>query len=229
MPGGYHFSFMRDLGRTTLVVLDCRNGRDLEPGARRMIGADEWAWITEQCHRDADHLLIATSLPVYVPGGLHGLQQWNEALCEGAWGRPIAWLSERLRRALDLEDWPAFNTSFHEFNDLVVEVATRERPPATITVLSGDIHFSYLSKVELTGVGTGGGTARRSGTGHRSAPGGQLTGPQRPAAEGSHRAALRGVTCRALDRWTAPAVGRSQFGPSHMGLRRWAVVPQRHG
>ena len=38
VPGGYHFSFMRDLGRTTLVVLDCRNGRDLEPGARRMIG-----------------------------------------------------------------------------------------------------------------------------------------------------------------------------------------------
>jgi len=79
------------------------------------------------------------------------LQQWNEALCEGAWGRPVAWLSERLRRALDLEDWPAFNTSFHEFNDLVVDVANGERPPATITVLSGDIHFSYLSKVEPMG------------------------------------------------------------------------------
>jgi hypothetical protein len=151
VPGGYHFSYWRDLGRTTLVVVDCRNGRDLDHGARRMVDVDEWAWVTEQCHRDADHLLIATSLPVYVPGGLHGLQQWNEALCEGAWGRPVAWLSERLRRALDLEDWPAFNTSFHEFNDLVVDVANGERPPATITVLSGDIHFSYLSKVEPMG------------------------------------------------------------------------------
>ncbi len=151
VPGGYHFSFMRELGRTTLVVVDCRNGRTLDRGERRMVDVDEWAWVTDQCRRDADHLLIATSLPVYVPGGLHGLQQWNEALCEGAWGRPFAWLSERLRRALDLEDWPAFDTSFHEFNDLIIDVASAERAPATVTVLSGDIHFSYLAEVQHDG------------------------------------------------------------------------------
>ena len=154
VPGGYHFSFMRELGRTTLVVVDCRNGRTLDQGERRMVDTDEWAWVAEQCHRESDHVLIATSLPVYVPGGLHGLQQWNEALCGGAWGRPIGWLSERLRRALDLEDWPAFDTSFHEFNDLIADVAGSEHPPTTLTVLSGDIHFSYLSEVQIDG-GTG--------------------------------------------------------------------------
>ncbi len=213
VPGGYHFSFMRDLGRTTLVVLDCRNGRDLEQGARRMIEADEWAWITEQCHRDADHLLIATSLPVYVPGGLHGLQQWNEALCEGAWGRPIAWLSERLRRALDLEDWPAFNTSFHEFNDLVVEVATGEHPPATITVLSGDIHFSYLSKVELTGVRPAGAPPddQELGTAVHQA----VSSPVRNALPPRDRTVLRFGVSRAgrwiggrLQRWAGRSSGR---------------------
>jgi hypothetical protein len=153
IPGGYHFSFMRDLGRTTLVVIDCRNGRTLDGGDRGIIDEDEWAWIAEQCHRDADHLLLATSLPAYVPGGLHGLQQWNEAVCEGAWGRPAAWLGERLRRALDLEDWPAFDRSFHALNELIVDVSAAERPPASVTVLSGDIHFSYLAAIDIDGLG----------------------------------------------------------------------------
>ncbi len=49
--------------------------------------------------------------------------RWNAALCEGRWGRGIAWLSERLRRALDLEDWPAFEPSFLKMAELLRDMA----------------------------------------------------------------------------------------------------------
>jgi len=154
VEGGYRFSFVRDLGRTRLVVIDCRNGRVLEPG-RAMIGREEWAWVGEQCRVEIDHLLLATSLPVMVLGGLHPLQIWNEALCDGRWGSWVAKVSERLRRRIDLEDWPAFHRSFDEMMDLLCEVATgtgastEVPPPAMVAVLSGDIHFSYVATVEL--------------------------------------------------------------------------------
>ena len=34
-----------------------------------------------------DHLLIGSSLPLLLAPGLHYLEAWNEAVCEGAWGR----------------------------------------------------------------------------------------------------------------------------------------------
>jgi hypothetical protein len=89
-------------------------------------------------------------LPVFVPGGLHGLQQWNEAVCAGRWGRMMAWVGEKLRRALDMEDWPAFDRSFRAMESLLIDLATnREQAPATITVLGGDIHFSYATELLL--------------------------------------------------------------------------------
>jgi hypothetical protein len=160
IPGGYRFSFFRDLGSTRLVVIDCRNGRVLEPNARAMVDDDEWAWVVNHACVPCEHLLLATSVPVFVPGGLHGLQQWNEALCDGAWGRPIAGLSERLRRALDLEDWCAFSNSFRAFVELLTNVANGDGPaqgntrPRSITVLSGDIHFSYQAEIQLARPGS---------------------------------------------------------------------------
>jgi hypothetical protein len=149
VPGGYRFSFFRDLGRVRLVVIDCRNGRVLEPGHRAMLDADEAAWVAAHCHADVDHLLIATSLPVFVTGALHDLQVWNEAVCDGAWGRPVSWMGERLRRGLDLEDWPAFWRSFHELTELLADLGSGATAPATISILSGDIHFSYIAAVEF--------------------------------------------------------------------------------
>jgi hypothetical protein len=154
VAGGYRFSYVRDVGRTRLVVIDCRNGRVLEP-ARAMVDDDEWEWIDASCRREVDHLLLATSLPVLVPGGLHGLQIWNAALCDGAWGRLVARWSERLRRAIDLEDWAAFEGSLTKMLELIGEVACgtgrsgRIEPPATVTVLSGDIHFSYVAELAI--------------------------------------------------------------------------------
>jgi hypothetical protein len=147
VPGGYRFSFARRLGQVALVVIDARNGRVLEPGKRSIVDDDEWAWIVDHCENDARHLLIGTSLPAFVPAGIHDLQRWNERVCDGAWGRLGIRLGERVRRALDLEDWPAFGRSFDALVALLADLgsANRPSPPATISVLSGDIHFSYHS------------------------------------------------------------------------------------
>ena len=101
---------------------------------------------------DARHLLIGTSLPVFVAGGIHDLQRWNERVCDGAWGRLGA--AARARSCdvgLDLEHWPAFGRSFDAMVALLADLgnASRRGRPASISVLSGDIHFSYHSEIEF--------------------------------------------------------------------------------
>jgi hypothetical protein len=77
---------------------------------------------------------------------LHAVEAWNERMCE----HPSAWrrrLGERLRRTADLEHWPAFHDSFDWLAGLVADLgrgAAGREPPATISVLSGDVHHSYL-------------------------------------------------------------------------------------
>ncbi len=151
LPGGYRFSYARDLGPVRLVVIDSRNGRVLRPGARAMVDADEWTWVVEQCQVPCRDLLIASSLPVLVPGGLHDLQVWSERLCDGKWGRWPAKVGERLRRALDLEDWAAFAVSFAAMMELLASVGRGRNGPAprTISLLSGDIHFSYRAELHF--------------------------------------------------------------------------------
>ena len=154
IPGGYPFSFHRRFGDVHLVMVDTRNGRVLEPGNRKMIGDDEWEWVVDRCFEPATHLLIATSLPVFTPGGIHAIQQWDEAVCDGRWGPIGAWVGERVRRAIDTEHWPSFDDSFRRFERLLIGRATGDRDveaPATITVLGGDIHFSYGVAVEPRG------------------------------------------------------------------------------
>ncbi len=150
VPGGYPFSYGRHLGGGVhLVVMDSRNGRVLTPGARSMLDEHEWGFVADECREPCRHLIIATSLPMFVPGGLHGIQQWNEAVCDGAWGRPFVWLGEKLRRGLDMEDWAAFDASFRLMEDLIADIATGPEAPDTVSILGGDIHFSYAAELEL--------------------------------------------------------------------------------
>ena len=147
LPGGYRFSFVRRVGDVTVVVIDCRNARVLTDDSRRMVGGEEWRWVTEQAAGSSGHVVLATSVPVFIPDGLHDLHVWNERLCGGALGRRAARLGERVRRYLDLEDWPAFMTSYTEFVALVEALRSDPDPPKSITVASGDIHFSFAAKV----------------------------------------------------------------------------------
>ncbi len=147
----YRFNFFRDIGRVRLVMLDSRQARVLEPGKRQMVDDGQWEWAVEACHVDVDHLLIGTSLPAFVPGGLHDLQEWSEAICDGAWGWPGRKLGEWLRVKADLEDWPAFDRSFRALVELLGDLGATSpsEVPATISVLSGDIHFSYAAEIRF--------------------------------------------------------------------------------
>ena len=73
-------------------------------------------------------------------------------MCAGAWGRLAANLSEKLRRAVDLEHWAAFNRSFEQLCDWLRTLASGAEgaePPASILLLGGDVHSSSIHQVDL--------------------------------------------------------------------------------
>lgn len=96
-----------------------------------------------------DHLLIGTSLPWLLPPAIHDAEVWNSALCRGVRGERWARLGERLRRAADLEHWAAYPRSFDALTELVGETASAHAAPATVCVLSGDVHHAYISEPEF--------------------------------------------------------------------------------
>jgi PhoD-like phosphatase len=146
---GVRWSYCRDIGRTRIVMIDSRAGRVLEPGRRSMVDADEWHWIVEHATGGFEHLLIGTSLPLIMAPALHYLEAWNEAVCDGAWGGLAARVGEKIRQGADLEHWPAFRDSFEAMCALLREVGAGGRgpAPASIVVLSGDVHHAYLAEV----------------------------------------------------------------------------------
>jgi len=142
------WTYHRDIAGARLLVLDSRAARTLVEGRRQMMAQDEWDWIVEHAHGAFDHLVIASSLPVFLPPGIHHLEAWNEATCDGAWGSVVQRLGEWLRRAVDLEHWAAYQLSFRRLVDLLCSVSSRESP-ASITILSGDVHMTYIADVDL--------------------------------------------------------------------------------
>jgi hypothetical protein len=149
---GARWSYRRDIGRTRIVMMDSRAGRVLEPGGRAMVDAEEWACIEEWTRGDFDHLLLGTSLPVFLGRGMHYLEAWNEAVADGAWGALASAASERLRRGLDLEHWAAFGDSLRALERLLGEIAAGQRgaPPGSVVLLSGDVHHAYVAQARPT-------------------------------------------------------------------------------
>jgi hypothetical protein len=150
---GTRWSFRRDLGRTRVVVVDSRCGRILADGRRSMISQDESSWVAEQVDGEFDHLLLGTSLPWLMPRALHDIEAWNEAMADRR-GTRRGRFAERLRRAADLEHWAAFRESFEALGDLLASVARGrrapdQRPPASVCVLSGDVHHAYVAEAQF--------------------------------------------------------------------------------
>jgi hypothetical protein len=114
-----------------------------------MLDPDEWAWLEEALGHEADHLLVVSTLPLFLPRGLHDLEAWSEAACEGAWGPRAVGPAERLRQALDLEHWAAFQRSFRRLAGALLDVAAGGRGwrPSTVLCLGGDVHFGYVAEV----------------------------------------------------------------------------------
>ena len=148
-PDSYRWSYSREINGSRLVILDSRAARVLEHDERQMLDDSEMAWLDDQLTGDVDHLFIGTSLPFLLPPGLQHLESFSEALAAGAWGRVGARVGEKLRQGVDLEHWGAFQESFRNVAEMVIEVAAGERgrPPRTVTFLSGDVHHSYVSEV----------------------------------------------------------------------------------
>jgi hypothetical protein len=144
----YQWSFAVDLGRTRLVMLDNRCNRVLTPGAREMLPPGEWTWFVDQAEGDFDHLVVGSSLPWLMPPAIHHIETWNEHSADGDGRR--AGNAERLRRLVDLEHWAAFRRSFEALTDLFRRLGGRtDNPLASISVLSGDVHHSYVAKADL--------------------------------------------------------------------------------
>jgi hypothetical protein len=150
---GRRWSYSRRLGGSHLVVIDSRAGRLLTDGRREMVDDEEWRWIDGQLRGDTDHLLVATSLPYLLPRAIHDLEACDEALCGGVWGAMGARFGEWLRRAVDLDHWAAFRHSFDRLGGSLAQVAGGERgkPPASIVLLSGDVHYAYLAEARFPG------------------------------------------------------------------------------
>jgi hypothetical protein len=143
------WAFHRDFGKSRLVVVESRAARVLADGRRDMVDAEEWDWIVEHARGSYDHLIIASTLPVFMTGGIHELEAWSEAVCAGVWGGFAARLGEKLRRALDLEHWPAFQHSFAAMVELLSELANAPGAPSTITLIGGDVHTASIAGVDL--------------------------------------------------------------------------------
>ena len=159
-PRSTRWSFQRDFGSEQLVIrmvsIDSRCSRVLEPDRRAMLDDREWEWLTEKVlasdGRDVDHLVLGTTLPVLLLKGIHHLEGWNEAVAAGRWGRRATRLAEKVRQAVDLEHWAAFRTSFRQLVELIDRVGSSSKPPASILLLSGDVHCSYTAQASTAGV-----------------------------------------------------------------------------
>ncbi|MFD7702938.1 alkaline phosphatase D family protein [Streptomyces caelestis] len=148
------WSYRRDFGRVRLVMVDSRAARVLEEGRRSMLDRTEADWLREQVldgRGSYDHLLIGTSLPWLLPHLVHDIEAWSSALCRGDKGARWARLGEKLRRAADLEHWAAFPESFGELAELIAETGTGPEAPATVCVLSGDVHHAYVAEPSWPG------------------------------------------------------------------------------
>jgi hypothetical protein len=155
---GSRWSYCRDLGNTRAIFIDSRAGRVLTEGERSIFDEDEWEWIVEHATGDFDHLLISTTVPFLLSPGFHYLEAWNERVCDGAWGGLAARGAEQLRRAVDFDHWASFDKSFQLLRGLLEEVGSgkRGKAPASIVVLSGDVHHAYLSEVAFPKSANGG-------------------------------------------------------------------------
>ncbi|MGW7430500.1 alkaline phosphatase D family protein [Streptomyces sp. NPDC054861] len=220
-PACVRWSYRRDFGRTRLLMIDTRAARVLREDAREMLDPAEADWVRAQALSDPgsyDHLLIGTSLPWLLPPLVHDAEAWNAALCRGERGGPDgrwARLAEDLRQRADLEHWAAFPESFEALTALVAEVAGGPQAPATVCVLSGDVHHAYVAEPEWPEAGGRlGSVATGPGAGSRT------SGP------GAHVVQL---TCSPLHN-AVPASIRVgfRFGWSRVG-RRLGRALARHG
>ncbi len=155
---------------------------------------------------------MATSLPWLLGPGMHYAEAWSEAVAGGAWGPAFAPLAEKARQTADLEHWAAFQESFARLGELLRSVAAGERgpAPASVVVLSGDVHHAYLYEV-----------AFRRGSGVQSNVYQAVCSPYRNPLESKERRVIRIGMSRGFEAFTR-ALARSA-GVADPGIR-WRMI-----
>jgi phosphodiesterase/alkaline phosphatase D-like protein len=217
-PAGTRWSYRRVFGRVRLLMVDTRAARVLDEEQRSMLDVEEARWVREEALADPgsyDHLLIGTSLPWLLPPLVHDAEEWDAALCRGERGGPggrWARFGEKLRRRSDLEHWAAFPASFRRLTELIREAGSGPDAPATVCVLSGDVHHAYIAEPSWPADAPGG------------APGArilQLTcSPVHNSIPGVLRAGFRFGWSR-TGRWLGRALARhGRTGPSPIQWRK---------
>ncbi|HSK49710.1 MAG TPA: alkaline phosphatase D family protein [Solirubrobacterales bacterium] len=186
---GARWSFCRDIDGVRAIFMDSRAARVLTDERRSMFDDDVWDWIVEHTEGDFDHLLIATTVPYLLSPGFHHLEAWNERLCDGAWGGAMAKMSEKLRRGVDFDHWASFQLSFRRLRELLEEVGAgkRGKAPASVVLLSGDVHHAYLAEMGF-----------RPEAGVESAIVQAVCSPYRNPLEGKERRVVRAGFSRTL-------------------------------
>lgn len=145
-PTSVRWSFHRRLADTDLVVVDSRAARVLD-GERDMLDEVEWQWLTDRLASPAPSVLLASTLPVLLPLAIHDVEGWNARICDGAWGWPGRTAGEVLRRAVDLEHWAAFSSSFQRLVTMLHDVVA-DPDVRTVAILSGDVHNGSIDRAE---------------------------------------------------------------------------------
>jgi hypothetical protein len=148
-PDTVRWSYRWEINRVRLVMVDSRAGRVVREGSRAMLDDEEFAWVEDAVSADtaqAEHVLVGTSLPWLLAPAIHDVQSANELACARG-GR----LAERIRQGVDLEHWAAFRDSFDRLGALLRRVATGPDAPATVNVLSGDVHHNYVARARFHG------------------------------------------------------------------------------
>ena len=118
-----------------------------------MLPPAQWDWFAGTVRAGGyDHLVVGSSLPWLMPYAVHHVERAVSALAESP-RRPVAAPAEWVRQAVDLEHWAAFEHSFDALTALLGQVATGALgvAPHSISVLSGDVHHSYVARAALDG------------------------------------------------------------------------------
>ncbi|SCX53080.1 PhoD-like phosphatase [Klenkia marina] len=156
-PTAFRWSYVRHWDHVRLVMVDSRAGRVLAEHDRQILDDTEFTWVEDALREAAadgvDHVLVGTSLPWLLPHAIHDVERWDETLAVRHHGRLVGRLAEKLRQAADLEHWAAFGQSFERLGRALVSVARGEagRAPATVLVLSGDVHHAYAAELVSPG------------------------------------------------------------------------------
>jgi phosphodiesterase/alkaline phosphatase D-like protein len=151
---GPRFGYVLDVGPARIVVADCRTKRVLGESDRTLMNAEEWDWLARQCTGSRHpFLFLVSSLPAFMPSVIHALWGAVEGLNQDPW---LSVFGEWIRQKFDAEHWAAFPRSFEALAGLLRRLASPQggAPKRLVSILSGDVHFSYNMTIDPNVVGS---------------------------------------------------------------------------